>query len=89
MGYRGLQIGIKKARRRTPKRYFCHYPDPNQINDEHYQRSLSRARNTTKRCSAAIHGCGHRRELEGETVQERKADLATREQMISTELEEE
>ena len=66
MSWMNLQIGKKKAARRTPKRYF------DGVSDEWYERSLVRARKTTKRCSVAIHGCGHRRDLEGDSYQERK-----------------
>lgn len=77
MGWSGLQEGKKKALRRVPHRYFDYTVNCGKEKmEEYYQKSLVRARKTTKRCSAAIHGCGHRRDVEGRpTIQEQRALL--------------
>jgi hypothetical protein len=64
MNWNGLQNGIKKAEKRIPKWW--------SMDEESRERCLKFARKTTKRCSSAIHGCGHRRILEGPTYQERR-----------------
>lgn len=68
MSWANLQIGKKKALKRCPWRdddWYKSHPDT-------LARHLGVHRKTTKRCSAAIHGCGHLRDLEGDTYQERK-----------------
>lgn len=80
MGWQGLQQGKKKALKRVHWRtYTAHLTFPQWVSKDQdlyrYQCNLVRARNTTKRCSSAIHGCGHRRDLEGETIQERRLKL--------------
>lgn len=74
MGWQGLQQGKKKAKRRI--RFWTFYDPTGEHKDEEdkWRRdSLVRLRNTTKLCSAACHGCGHLRDLDGPTIQERRA----------------
>jgi len=65
MNYEGLQIGNRKARKRFPRRLAA--------DDYWFGWNIKRLRKTTKRCSAACHGCGHVRDMEGPTMQEKKA----------------
>lgn len=68
MNYKGLQQGIKKAKKRTPWRKSSTW-----MGDE--EKCLGIHRKVTKMCSAAIHGCGHIRDLIGITNQEKRSIL--------------
>lgn len=63
MAWRGLQIGIKKAKKRVPRWWYGN-------NESDYLLSLRIARRTTKRCSYWC--CGNRRQYMGLSYQERK-----------------
>lgn len=68
MNWNGLQIGKVKAIKRCPwanDQWFKDHPDDR-------ARQVGMHRKMTKGCSAAIHGCGHLRDLEGPSYQERK-----------------
>lgn len=64
MNWKGLQQGKRKAKKRFPSWW--------RVDKSREEWNLCRLRKTTKRCSVALHGCGHLRDLEGPTYQERK-----------------
>ena len=70
MTWQSVQVGNLKAKKRTPW-----LKDLSPRDEVNVERALGMHRDTTKLCSAAIHGCGHMRDLCGPTRQELKAAL--------------
>jgi hypothetical protein len=62
MNWIGLQIGIRKARKRVNRSWFTNECD--------YDRQMKTARKTGKPCSCYL--CGNRRKYAGATNHERK-----------------
>ena len=75
MSWRGIQIGNRKAVKRTP------WLKRENVSAESVPRQIGLHRDTTKRCSVAFHGCGNLRSLYGATRQERLAELAMRDEV--------